>query len=629
MPGIWNVNSGYNINTKKVSSKLTFESGERFTGRIISKGDGKDVTIKLADGWQFIAELEGNVDLSDIKLVKFQVDGFEGGKLKLKLVNENTDDTVVEDENLKDLIQKEGLSKEDINVLKKMITHNISLTRENINEIKGLIKFNEKVSVNPKEIDAFIEKYLQSKGISSDSGEGQAVKELLSKFLGEFKKLSSEDILAFVENNLDFSEENINSFNNLFKGDSSIEDLLKKINDSIKELDIPKNNSSINVENKIAEQLVNKPIENAKNAMDNINSALATKIYNENDLTNNKINILDVLKTLAANNDSTTESVQESKFDESQLSKSLIEKLNDKELVQSIKDTIGDSLSNKEVPKTQAANLIESTNKIKVEELLSKSEGKEVKLTTNEFRQFIDLINKTEVDEISKKSLANEKSNIEPKPLTSTGPDKNIQVIKETASKTQLNGLFEERLDSKELIKSEIKNKIEDVRDIVKNLISQTESKEAGYEKVMNLIKSNINDIKVFNSISDEYYYLNFPVTLQNVEYPCQLIIKDNRKDGKKIDSTNAKMVVSVKTIKLGEVDGYLTMKENRIDVKLKCDDKFTYVLNNNKSKLVEGLSTLGLYVSVSVEPKDKPANIVNCRSFFNDITISAIDTKV
>ncbi|OOM16436.1 flagellar hook-length control protein FliK [Clostridium saccharobutylicum] len=629
MPGIWNVNSGYNINTKKVSSKLTFESGERFTGRIISKGDGKDVTIKLADGWQFIAELEGNVDLSDIKLVKFQVDGFEGGKLKLKLVNENTDDTVVEDENLKDLIQKEGLSKEDINVLKKMITHNISLTRENINEIKGLIKFNEKISVNPKEIDAFIEKYLQSKGISSDSGEGQAVKELLSKFLGEFKKLSSEDILAFVENNLDFSEENISSFNNLFKGDSSIEDLLKKINDSIKELDIPKNNSSINVENKIAEQLVNKPIENAKNAMDNINSALATKIYNENDLTNNKINILDVLKTLAANNDSTTESVQENKFDESQLSKSLIEKLNDKELVQSIKDTIGDSLSNKEILKTQAANLIESTNKIKVEELLSKSEGKEVKLTTNEFRQFIDLINKTEVDEISKKSLANEKSNIEPKPLTSTGPDKNIQVIKETDSKTQLNGLFEERLDSKELIKSEIKNKIEDVRDILKNLISQTESKQAGYEKVMNLIKSNINDIKVFNSISDEYYYLNFPVTLQNVEYPCQLIIKDNRKDGKKIDSTNAKMVVSVKTIKLGEVDGYLTMKENRIDVKLKCDDKFTYVLNNNKSKLVEGLSTLGLYVSVSVEPKDKPANIVNCRSFFNDITISAIDTKV
>ncbi|NSB97186.1 flagellar hook-length control protein FliK [Clostridium saccharobutylicum] len=629
MPGIWNVNSGYNINTKKVSSKLTFESGERFAGRVISKGDGKDVTIKLADGWQFIAELEGNVDLSDIKLVKFQVDGFEGGKLKLKLVNENTDDTVVEDENLKDLIQKEGLSKEDINVLKKMITHNISLTRENINEIKGLIKFNEKISVNPKEIDAFIEKYLQSKGISSDSGEGQAVKELLSKFLGEFKKLSSEDILAFVENNLDFSEENINSFNNLFKGDSSIEDLLKKINDSIKELDIPKNNSSVNVQNKIAEQLVNKPIENAKNAMDNINSALATKIYNENDLTNNKINILDVLKTLAANNDSETESVQESKFNESQLSKSLIEKLNDKELIQSIKDTIGDRLSNTEVPKTQAASLIESTNKIKVEELLSKSEGKEVKLTTNEFRQFIDLINKPEVDEISKRSLASEKSNIEPKPLTSTGTDQNIQVIKDSASKTQLNGLFGEHLDSKELIKSEIKNKIEDVRDIVKNLISQTESKEAGYDKVMNLIKSNINDIKVFNSISDEYYYLNFPVTLQSIEYPCQLIIKDNRKDGKKIDSTNAKMVISVKTIKLGDVDGYLTMKENRIDVKLKCDDEFTYVLNNNKSKLLEGLSTLGLYVNVSVESKDKPANIVNCRNFFNDITISAIDTKV
>lgn len=75
----------------------------------------------------------------------------------------------------------------------------------------------------------------------------------MSKFLGEFKKLSLEDILVFVENNLDFLEENINSFNNLFKGDLLIEDLFKKINDLIKELDIFKNNLFINVENKIVE----------------------------------------------------------------------------------------------------------------------------------------------------------------------------------------------------------------------------------------------------------------------------------------------------------------------------------------------------------------------------------------
>lgn len=84
MPGIWNINNGYNINTKKISSKLTFEVGERFTGRVVAKGDGKDITVKLSDGWQFIAELEGNINLDDLKLVKFQVNGFENGKLKLK-----------------------------------------------------------------------------------------------------------------------------------------------------------------------------------------------------------------------------------------------------------------------------------------------------------------------------------------------------------------------------------------------------------------------------------------------------------------------------------------------------------------------------------------------------------------
>jgi hypothetical protein len=145
----------------------------------------------------------------------------------------------------------------------------------------------------------------------------------------------------------------------------------------------------------------------------------------------------------------------------------------------------------------------------------------------------------------------------------------------------------------------------------------------------MNLVKANITDIKMFNSISDEYYYLNVPIIAENKEYPCKLIIKDNRKDGKKIDSTNAKMVVSVKTINLGDVDGYLTMRENKIDVKLKCESDFTSVVNHNKSKLMEGLSSLGLLVNVSVSTKDKPVDLVSCRNFFNDLTMSTIDIKV
>jgi len=222
----------------------------------------------------------------------------------------------------------------------------------------------------------------------------------------------------------------------------------------------------------------------------------------------------------------------------------------------------------------------------------------------------------------------NDENIIEAKEV-STNAVKETVVIKESLGKANIEDLARGNLDNKEAIKAEMKDKIENIRDIVKNLITQTDSKEAGYEKIMNLVKANINDVKVFNSISDEYYYLNIPITADSKEYPCKLIIKDNRKDGKKIDSTNAKMVVSVKTINLGEVDGYLTMRGNKIDVKLKCESDFTSVLKNNKSKLADGLSSLGLFVNISVSAKDKPVDLVSCRNFFNDLTISTIDIKV
>jgi len=636
MPGIYNINNGYNVNTKKVSSKLTFEVGERFTGRVVSKGDGKDVTIKLADGWQFIAELEGNVDLDDIKLVKFQVDGFQNGKLNLKIVKGSEDDGTVGDENFQDVIEKEGLSKEDIDILKKMIKHNIPLTRENINQIKGLIQFNEKMTSNSKEIDAFVQTYLQSKDISVNSEQGQAVKELLTKFLGEFKKMTPEDILTFIENNLDFTEENINSFNKLFKGDSSIEQILKKISNSLNSIDISDSIADNNIETIMNNKLINKEAELTKNTLDN-NTTLASKAYNGNDPLAKKINILDVLKTLAGSENSELDIVQRNaskessnaNFEKLNLSASLIKKLEEPEVVKLIKDTIGNSITTNDTTKTQAERLIESSNKFKLEGILSNIESKEVKLTDGEFKAFSQLINNNNQEkEVLRENGLNDKSIIQAKEISTNGVKETV-VIKENLWKLNIEDLGKSNLDNREAIKAEMKDKINSIRDIVKNLIAQTDVKETGYEKIMNLVKANINDFKVFNSISNEYYYLNIPITADSNEYPCKLIIKDNRKDGKKIDSTNAKMVVSVKTTNLGEVDGYLTMRENKIDVKLKCESNFTSVLNNNKSKLVNGLATLGLFVNISVSAKEKPIDLVNCRNFFNDLTISTIDIKV
>ncbi|WP_238900950.1 flagellar hook-length control protein FliK [Clostridium sp. YIM B02500] len=627
MPGIWNINNGYNINTKKISSKLTFEVGERFTGRVVAKGDGKDITVKLSDGWQFIAELEGNINLDDLKLVKFQVNGFENGKLKLKLVEDSVDEKSSGDESFQEIIDKEGLSKDDIDILKQMVKRNLPLTRDNINLIKGLIQFNGKVSSNPKEIDAFIQTYLQSKNISGNSEEGQAVKEMLTKFLNEFKNMSQDDILTFIENNLDFSEESIDSFNKLFKGNSSIEQILKKMNESLNFIESPNNNFETVVKNKT----IDREIDLMKNATDTT-KAIASKLYNENDPSNRKINVLDVLKTLAGSEDSELNIAQKFADNEKNnlntqkvnLPPSLVEKLNNKEIVELIKETMGNSMTTDSVPKTQAQSLIESSNKNKLEILLSNIEGREVKLTDSEYKEFNKLLNnRIEGKDHYEETVFNDKDgNIQPKEL-STSFKENFADLKNEDL------LLRSNLDSEEAIKADMKFKIDGVRDIVKNLIAHVDLKDAGYEKIMDLIKNNINDIKVFNSISNEYYYLNIPINANSQEYPCKLIIKDNRKDGKKIDKTNAKMVVSVKTANLGEVDGYLTLRDNRIDVNLKCESYFASILNNNKSKLADGLSTLGLFVNISVSMKEKPVDLVSCRNFFNDLTISAIDIKV
>lgn len=399
------------------------------------------------------------------------------------------------------------------------------------------------------------------------------------------------------------------------------------MNESLNFIESPNNNFETVVKNKT----IDREIDLMKNTTDTA-KAIASKLYNENDPSNRKINVLDVLKTLAGSEDSELNIAQKFADNEKNnlntqkvnLSPSLVEKLNNKEIVELIKETMGNSITTDSEPKTQAQSLIESSNKNKLEILLSNIEGREVKLTDSEYKEFNKLLNnRIEGKDHYEETVSNDKGgNIQPKEL-STSFKENFADLKNEDL------LLRSNLDSKEAIKADMKFKIDGVRDIVKNLIAHVDLKDAGYEKIMDLIKNNINDIKVFNSVSNEYYYLNIPINANSQEYPCKLIIKDNRKDGKKIDKTNAKMVVSVKTANLGEVDGYLTLRDNRIDVNLKCESHFASILNNNKSKLADGLSTLGLFVNISVSMKEKPVDLVSCRNFFNDLTISAIDIKV
>lgn len=636
MPGIWNVNNGYNSNTRKISSKLTFETGEKFTGRIVDKGEGKDVVIKLADGWQFIAEVEGKVNLDDIKLVKFQVEGFDNGKLKLKIVQGNSSKENLEDgdENYQEIIEKEGLSKEDVELLKKMVKHNFSLTKENINEIKSILQFSKKINSEPEELNRFIEKYIVSKGIEVDSEQGIAMKEVLTKFVSEFKNMSTDDILTFLENNIDFTKENIESFNKLFKGDSSIEKILISIKDKLSdEFNIKADGKEIDInlnEQKNLEETIQ------PNSFD---KAAFEKAYAGNSA-NNKINVVDILKTLAGD-ESTVSNSMESKVtvpeNDSILDKTILNKLNQENVSSEIREIVRDTNANENIQKTQGAILLESTNKARVEDILSKSLEKDIRLTDAEYKRVVEIVQNREENNInSTNEDLNKSDNVqqfqnnndnfatEKQPITfnNTESDKfsiNNSIVKE----------FSDTRESIKDITAEMKSKIDDVRDIVKSLISNTSADNSVSHKVIDIIKDNINDIKVFNTISNEYYCLNFDIPAQLREYPCKLLIKDNRKEGKKIDKTNTKMVLTINTSNLGEIDGYLTMRDKKIDVNLKCDDRYTIVLDNHKKELIDGLATLGLYVTVKVSAKENNADIVTVREFFNDLTISSIDTKV
>ena len=145
----------------------------------------------------------------------------------------------------------------------------------------------------------------------------------------------------------------------------------------------------------------------------------------------------------------------------------------------------------------------------------------------------------------------------------------------------------------------------------------------------MSLIKESISDIKLMNKINNEYYYFDSNIRLRDNEYPCKLIIKDNRKDGKTIDSSNVKMIVSIKTINLGEVDAYINVIERAMSINFKCEEKFINIIESINEGLHHIISTTGYIPKITVEKKDEPVNIVNCRGFFNQNNRTNLDIKV
>jgi len=722
MPGIWNINSVYNVGSKKLSSKLTFEVGEKFAGRVMRISQNKgEFTIKLLDGWQFMAQVDENLTPEQLEgLLKFQVLGFQDGKLKLKLVRQEDKATSEENNPLNALIKSQGLAKEEIETLKQLVKFNIPLTKENISKYSSIFNFNEKIKVDEKEVDNFINNYISSKNIPIDSEESKNIREKLQSFFKEFKTMKAEDILTFIENDIDLTESNIKAFNRIFKGEESIEKIILKA---------PVEGSSIE-KNIDSDEIVKL---NVKNTEDSINKELKNISPKEAYVNSNKekkISVLDMLRKLSGdfeeiNNNKSVDLNIDNKVSGKDIivSKDSVikylkdnnintELITDKDIetfVELIRNQTSEEFNKQDLKSTnipfnttkEIKALIDFLGKqVSISENYGEDDGnKSSILKNNDFLQEKELgsdiqklnqqlIKEGFTDKTLRDTIINylKENNVSKKPITDKDIEAFVELIKNqtpeefnkqdlkstnmpfnttreikdfidllkkqvpTSSNDKGNEISsssglknDELVQAKELvsnvnkaipemIKEGIKEKALDIKDIIKEVILSSkygDDEGEAFNKVMEFIKGNAAEVKVFNSVSNNYYYMNIPLKVKQDEYECKLIVKDERGKGKKLDSSNIKMIVSVKTLNLGNVDAYIKLQNKNLDIDLKCSKEYVKILDKEKNKLIESLNTIGYNSKVIVSRAIEEVNISTSREFFNSTNLVILDRKV
>lgn len=658
MPGIFNIGNTYNVNNKRISSKLTFDTGEKFSGKIIKKEGSNEATIRLIDGWEFQAEIYGDLDSLGKGLTRFQVEGFENGKLKLKIIGENVKGDELNKGEFDEIILKEGLNKEDINLLKDMVKFNIPLTKENIREIKGLIEFLNKINENPNEVKEFISKYLSSKGIAENTLEGNKINNILEEFFTDFKMLSKEDLLLFFENNIEINNENIKAFNTIFKSDNSITKIIKEMASSIPELETvaleERNNIGKQIKNSIDSKVIDENIdyfididgkkEDIKVQSTSLENKMGNVTYQKNE-DNSKLSLLSILKSISGKTEDYINIElkdilinRRNEFTSSEFDKTfnLINKLKPEEFIKILKGFISEFKDVGELPVDKEFSQVNNEfldiketlkfTKEEVEGLLSKIMGKEINLTENEFSKLKDGIKLKYKETINQENSLNDILDYEKIDIIKESVKGNVN--KDTNEISILKNTIENQ-ETKEIIKNSINKTGEESKSILRDLLVAIKSEGTVTDKILESLKNNINEIKLLNKISSEYYYANIPINIKEREYPCKIIVKDKREDGKKIDSKNVKMVITIDTKNLGIVDGYMKVLDKKIDIDLKCEEGYVKIIDMAKNKLLSNIENMGFIVDVRVSKKEEEVSITTCRDFFNSDFGVSIDRRV
>ena len=623
-----------------------FNQGDTLKGRVIKEdSQSNKVTIKLTNGMEIEAELQGEVDLKG-GLLNFEVAELKDNMLFLKLTANNTE--VINEEIAKESIDeimnfilKEGLKKEDYNMLKAMVKYNIPLTRENITTVKSIMEFSDKMNNNPVEIKNFINSYLNSRDIAANSKEGVYVSQKLYEFFEAFSKTNLQEVLLFLENDIEFTKENLESFNKLFNNENAMEKVINEVNEKLgNAIAIEDNTLNREILEKTLNQEYSKDVIEYKNNSNNdINDMKEVKdikeiknindikdikdIKNINDIKDIKnINDIKDIKDNSINNSSilskssTGKTIQATLIKES--SKDNI--INDgaksdffmeddvKEIIKVLKN------ENKSMVNENKSEL--NINKEVLRESILKHTGKEVRLNDAEAKLLEVIINKDEIKDKEINFIKNLFNSVESK---QKGEEKELKS----------NDIRENIFNISKDLSKNITEKSEGAKEVIRNIISNLKESDENSSQILNIMKNSINDLKLFNKINDQYYCLDVPINFKENEYPCKLIIKDDRKEGKSIDSSNFKVAISVKTVKLGTVDALLNVKNRNIDLQLKCDKSVMNLFVISKEKLKEIVESSGFSTKIEIVERTEELQLSSCREFFNDNNIAAVDITV
>ncbi|SCN24312.1 hypothetical protein N3C_1768 [Clostridium sp. N3C] len=674
MAGIRDVSQIYNSTNRKITGKLSFNVGDSFSAKILnSSEDGKEVTVRTIDGWQFPAILEEPLDLLPESLVKFQVLGYDKGEIKLKLVPKEQGEKTSEEESLLQIAKNNNLGEEDIRILKSMTTFSIPLDRENISKVKSLVDFQNKINKDPDEIDQFILKYLKSNQISSESKEGIEITNTLRSFFEEFKEMSLEEILFFQENGIELTEDNIKSYRDLFEKPQGMNNSLKNIIDTINSSQQEKSynakieangftKSELFMDKDLSNEFLQvyyKDVEVEREINDNyrdINKDSNKEINRDNHQDISKDNYKEVNKDnykeiIQGNYEELSndnykeigkENFKEINIDDyKEINHKEINKDNYKETLSKINNNQLGGQGESKVKSSLSKDLDEKLNQVIMEEVavpLKESE-EEVKFIIKEkivskilekIEESIQTKGKVEGKEIINFIKDDFKNTPELKGFLKEKDVENM--LLRLSNNKELNELMDlKRNDNiSKMVLNQVKDKIEELKTMVKNVIdAKSELDPKTWNGILNSVKANINDIKIFNTISGEYYYIDIPVKFMEDDYPCKLIIKDDRKKGKRIDSNNVKMAVSVSTIKMGKIDIYIDLKERNMKLDFKCEEQWVKVLDASKERLYKILVSNNYNVSINVSEREKEMNFANCREFFQDTHNSNINVVV